>query len=130
MTKAEARKLIAERLEPKPEREPSGSGLSVGGFWDSYMSRHHRDDPGIWSEFEAVDFFTSEDASARLLDAMRKAHFEMVDESKFNDAMGDHCWSDLKKLFFELLTDRNLETKTTIVLAAMKWLGIEGELDG
>jgi len=121
VTKAEACRAIAERLEPKPNgvdlitrdemirhNKTGIKILSPKGFW--WWHGKVLD----WSQF---DPFTSEEASARLLEAMPAPDLYkcwLVEEKHYGWSCSGHTSSD---------------RKTAIVLAAMKWLGIDGELE-
>ncbi len=65
-------------------------------------------------------FFTDENASSRLLEAMPRPSME------HNSKGGDWCFEyDVDSGF-----SRDKERKTAIVLAAMRWLHIDGTIEG
>ena len=118
MTKQELCRAIAEKLEPclpdidwtvfpRPEKMISGKG-----FW-KYVAYLEQAQP--------IDFFTSEDASARLLEAMPKGLVGRDVDGWKSSYAGFLC------VDHEIFT--HPDRKTAIVLAAKAWLEIPGELD-
>lgn len=111
ITREQLHGAIAERLEPNPEmpRDLDGTiefdSLSPLGLWCW----------GSGIRLCPVNFSKSEDASARLLDAMRKGDSTGMRTSHFRGL--------LTRLLFT-----NDDRKTVALLAAKEWLEIEGEL--
>jgi hypothetical protein len=116
MTVQESMRALAEALEPKVENKPSRWNLeSPFGFWTSVRPGNP---PVYCTYWFHVDFLHSEDASARLLEAMppllmAKCRLRSPGEAIQWDVQvgGNH----------ELSDDR----KTAVFLAALAWKGIE-----
>jgi hypothetical protein len=98
MTVEQAMVSLASALEPMQPRRDSA-------FWKW---------DGDSEDFEAMDFIHSEDASARLLDAMPCARVENV----------GICWTvtyDLTKNFGLHGDAEHADRKTAVFLAALAW---------
>lgn len=116
MTKAEACRKIADKLEPEPTQ---WAGRLLDG--PHYRFWHKQYSTANGNEWIPVNFFESEAASARLLEAMTEVglHRNKEDGSWSAGEVWNHCgWA----------ANHIADRKTAIVLAAMKWLNIEGEL--
>jgi len=156
MTRADLCRQIAEKLEPKPESlvkwegsvspAPEWSGaISTLGFW---LAKFVRFDhltyppnqigyPEAIYEWQPFKPFTSEDDSARLLEAMpdpQLQHLMMHDTKR----MEWFCAASVvvtsepyecDEEDYPLGQARHPDRKTAIVLAAKAWLGIEGEVE-
>lgn len=124
MRKSEICRLLSEKLEPRPFFDmppyPEEGELltSNDGFWTIVND-------GIAPKV-AVDYFESEDASAKLLEAMPEPELwlESRKDEKFRLWA---CWADLDGKPEDAYA-HHADRKTAIVLAAMGWLGIEGEI--
>lgn len=131
MTKSEACRLIAEKLEPlvslvhpnsyidpNHDREDVCLVYSPMGMWRIHF------DPINGYRWKSVDFFIDESANARLLDAMPSfsLHFN-------SNAEAWVCSPDLWNHGRHYQKVESNDRKNAIVLAACKWMGIEGKLE-
>lgn len=118
ITRKELHRRIAQRLETShpfnTNKVPDGS-LSKLGFWKLALIG-----PDLQCGMIPVNFSVSEDASARLLDAMREAAFN--GDVKAADALALYGSADI---FSAPQKDR----KAWLLKRAQHWLGIEGELE-
>lgn len=105
MRKSEICRLLSEKLEPNFTTVDG----SYPRFWVSSCKG-----------WQPADYFESEDASAKLLEAMPEVDLEHYQSGGLNE------WGVL----YSQAPDHTLhaDRKTAIVLAACKWLGIEGEI--
>ncbi len=124
MTKTEANLAIATALEKRPFFDmppyPEDGELltSNEGFWTCINSEGHLPIP--------VDFFTDENASAMLLEAMRCPLL-------VSDWPGCKGWRvDIGVEYSggPLKGPTHTDRKTAIALAAMRWLEIYGTIEG
>lgn len=113
ITREQLHKVVAERLEPKPQMPRGIDGVidfdsnSPLGFWCW----------GIGMEIIPVNFSDDEAASGMLLDAMPTP-------TLWHDA--NERWYVTSSKFEAMHADR----KTAVLLAAKAMLQIEGEFDG
>lgn len=126
MTKQDICRAISFNLEPKPVHKPTHriNGVAVDiqgqrsklGFWEYSYGEG-------WIP---VDYLESEDASAKLLESMPEPELwlESRKDEKFRLWA---CWADLDGKPEDAYA-HHADRKTAIVLAAMGWLGIEGEI--
>lgn len=116
MTKLQICKLISESLEPEPAPW-TGHLLDEPhcAFWIKQYSTKRG------NEWVAVNYFESEDASAKIWDAMPAPQMQTMHADQYRETSVRHNefarWCSHKK------------RKTAIVLAFMRWAGIEGKID-
>lgn len=120
MDKAALCRAISERLESVSQDIIAFPMVTVSplGFWRGYGAVTG------W-KWGCVDFFNDESASARLLDAMPFGRLW-----KYKQPEGEALWWGCA--YDHAHIDNNSHSpdrKTATVLAACKWLGIEGELE-
>lgn len=110
MLKSAICRALSEALEPMPAPLAYRDLRLVSplGFWKWDL------DGGGWI---AVNYFTSEDASARLLDAMPCPRVGRSNDSKL--------WFCRPLVSPIIQTVEHADRKTAIVLAACKWLKID-----
>jgi hypothetical protein len=132
MLKSEACRRIAEKLEPGVTRE---NYICDKAFW--YTRRSFGKD-AKW-ELHSVDFFTDEEASANLLEAMPSPVVQHLMTGPMLNTLEWFCAATVSTEEYDLCGcdhgdypsghAHHPDRKTAIVLAACKWLGIEGELE-
>lgn len=115
MTKQEICRAISEKMEPNAHSRTDSDFEWWGQSWSA----------GKRTLFP-LDYFESEDASAKLLEAMPEPELwlESRKDEKFRLWA---CWADLDGKPEDAYA-HHADRKTAIVLAAMGWLGIEGEI--
>jgi hypothetical protein len=129
MTKADICRAISEKLEPMSELgnprkyvnvldEPGR--LSPKGFWRAYMF-YSDDDVPTWYP---LNYLESEDASARLFRAMPEPSEWLESGRPEPDIWG--CQADMSAPDTVGFNENLLVAR---IVATMKWLGIEGEIE-
>lgn len=124
MDKQTACRKLAEALEPKPtwKNQPLYLSPSDLGFWYGYFSSN-----GVPEACRPFDPFTYETDSAKLLEAMKQEEPLLTWNAdrqrwEFYLVRGGH-WEDAEEM------SSHAEKRDSIVLAALKWQNIEGEID-
>lgn len=127
MTKGEACRAISERLEPNAHSRVD----SDFEWWGQLWSNGER-------SLLPLDYFESEDASARLLDMMASENALGATRYTAEETEVEVYWPGKNEAVNELEPKHGYhralmahrDRKTAIVLAFMKWNGIEGEISG
>lgn len=118
LSRQTACRLIAERLEPTPDAE----NMALFKFW-KFSDYSHQVGTYPAHKIVAVDFFTDELASGRLLDFL----IEQADEVRFNKFdNGVNLYVELERIVYQ--NSFGSDRMAAIVLAVLTWFKIEGML--
>jgi hypothetical protein len=126
MTINDAMKALAEKLEPKPTKHPRGTGRqTLAWSFDDEMETENNFE-WVMKGWRPIDFLHSEDASARLLEAMK-------DDCHRVDITINCKWDEIAIMLFPKavkqrpvsIVSKGLKLSNAVFLAALAWKGIE-----
>lgn len=125
ITREQLHRAVAAHFEPNPDalggsfEYPQCSPL---GYWCRSVLHDYVTQQTIYGDWQPVNFSTSEDAAARLLDAMPMPYLWRRKDSNGWDCGATPPTGSRKDGY-------SSDRKLSILLAAKSWLGIEGELE-